>query len=543
MAGKPTDPRYAPAAGEFLYRKALPDPRAAVARQFGPPKIPAKKVPKPARGPAAGWDSPNFKPGTVKTSGGVTTDPATGIGAYHPATTVAAPRPNTNAVVRRPKPVAPPKAKPKGTPGKPNTAPVDTKPAPPPPRTPATTAAPVSPPVGYTPLTPQAMAKLAQLQASSAINFQVKPLLDEIATTNEQSTQHAAAVAGFAKAMGELLAPVGSNLTNAYGSAANAVAAYGKGYSSDTLKQDAGANAVGAAPELNAAQQAAVQAGYAGMPSDVMYGLHGADPATSLRQLGTALGGIYGAALPSAAMSAGQQWLSSAQSEGLAQLKALQNKVAETRAGYTPAYQSALNSIQDSDLKNRAFDLSQRIQLGGMTGYDPATGQPTAATVKTNAATTAAARKINPTISKVYGVQMNSNGDVITRGGKPVVYPGSPQKVDLGLSKVYRVLMDNTGTPILNAKNQMIPLPATSPKAKTLTLNQINRYHGVAGEIVKNAFNGFTDKNGVVHAPISLGAAMEELRHTSIGKIPEDIARAELARWYNPRERKRLQGK
>lgn len=526
--------------------------KGSIAYNPKPPKVKNVVGPPGTKSP----DSPNYQPGAALAHILTTHDKTSGITSFHAVPKMAEPRPNMHVgtlsptpVAPQPKPKAPTKAKTKaktsGTPGKTNSAPTPTKTAS------GGSRGPASAPTAGSTYTPIAAADLAKY-AKSVANAQLAPQLQgnqaDIDALTQQSADHAKAVAGFSQAMGSLLAPIGGNISSAYGNAADAVAQYGQGFSSQNqqLKQDAGANAAQADPNMSAAQQAEIQKGYAGTPYDVMYGMNGYDPATSLRGLGAGLGAISDK-LPQVAANYGAQWLGASQADTLKSLTALQKAGSAIRAQYPSLYNTALAAKHTADNQDASLQMTKDAMAGYTTSAD-GTIVPTLERQKMTAAQAAANQraqasgdKLNTTASGAYGIQMKADGTPrLSASGKTIPYPmtkGAQAHVSTTLSKAYGYLIDTTGKPVLSNGH---PIPMPNATGQSLTAQQVNRYHGVASDIAKNAYNGFTDAKGVVHPKVSLGAAMQLMRSTSAGKIPGPIARAELARWYNDAERKRL---
>jgi hypothetical protein len=386
------------------------------------------------------------------------------------------------------------------------------------------------------------LAQLAAKQAQLAVNAQTLPYNDAIQQNQDLAASHDQAIQGITAALAQMFKGNGADISNIYGSSADAVAGYGKGFSDQNaaLKADAGTAASTANPNLSPEQQAEIAKSYAGTPTDVMYGLHGYSPATSLRTLGAALGANFDKSEPGVLGGLGQEWLGANHADALKQLQDLQLKRGEVSAQYPSIYQSAFNALRDQQTKDQSLALTQRVTLGNYTGFDPVTGQPTYKTQHDANTAAAAARKVNTTMSGQYGVQMNANGEVIVgANGKPIAYPkkqASQPTVNTKLSQWYGVLVDSHGHAIRSPEGKFIPVPAQANTDNQLHGLKRAAYDKLAAQslgLARVAHRPYTDKNGNVHPPVSW---QEYLNGALNKKIPVWIVIQQGRRVYSQKE-------
>jgi hypothetical protein len=340
-------------------------------------------------------------------------------------------------------------------------------------------------------------------------------ILDAI---NQRLTSQQGAITNYSKDLAQMMGQYGPAAEAAYGNAQTGQAAVDAALA-QTLSGAGNAGQAelagklakidadpGTAARINGAAAGATQGAASAAAG------RGAASLSDLISRGAAAGD-YGAKLPGVAGLYGLQATKSAQAQGTTDTA---NAVSQVEQQLP----TIVNQIRTNRQQQSANETTRALAATQALGKAPAwaakilgvaPGTPSAAVRTATARATAAAGKVDATLSKAYGVQTNSQGEAITgKDGKPIPYPTGVKdpaapKVDLVLSDRYGILVDAPAQPILrNGKPVLLPKKQGSGAArKTLSAGEKSRQTALALGAARTYHQPWADSSGATNPPLT----------------------------------------
>mgnify|MGYP003332733961 CR=1 FL=1 len=319
-------------------------------------------------------------------------------------------------------------------------------------------------------MTPAELAAAAKRAAQQIIDPQLAAAKSILSAADSRALN----AEGAFRALAAMRQGAVGDTQQAYQTAAGSTAAFSKGYS-DAMQAKLNGNAKSInefLAQMGAPQGQMVNPGQSG---DVVYGLTGAVPASSLAAQGAAAG-AYAAQQPGNAIAAGNA--AAAILKGDAQ-SAYADAVAKINAG-----------LPDLVLRQQEFLAKQAADKQKMT--DERSKIDTALSAKVGVLVNSwgeaipgkdgkqqplpgkkeKAPSIDLAVSKQLGYYSDSTGAAITKDGQPVPFKENtgPQKIDSGVSKMLGYVADSTGAPVLSKAGKVVQYKDTGSTSDSLTL-------------------------------------------------------------------------
>ena len=334
-------------------------------------------------------------------------------------------------------------------------------------------------------------------QATSQVEEALAPVLEILRKSQaeaearaqrerESLTQYYQWAAGEAKG-------IGPAIEQSYSQGAQAVGAYGKGFSigmQEALNKSAGeGNQLLAQNNAPAGQQ--LQGGEAA--ADALYGISGALPAQAIEQQGRA----FGAAaryLPVTAAGIGGQELNSLldkQREGLAEYS---DQIAELEAQRPGLIQKAIDEFNASQGEARDYALKQRAQrvnedlAYGRLGVQEYNAQTSRQRAKVSAA------QGRERLDLQWANLEFKNKQAVAKAKRAAAEAEMEgRRPNAALSKVYGHMVDANGQPILDANGKRIPVKKSAGKGSNLSASSKSIIVSRATDAGTEALGKYTD--------------------------------------------------
>jgi len=217
----------------------------------------------------------------------------------------------------------------------------------------------------YKPMTSDEILAAAKAQADAEMAASRQQYLDQINREQQQAAWRGQQIAGLSSALAGILSGIAPQIAGFYGTAAERQASFGKGYEGD-LNQALGQQAdvssnllsnVAGAPSEQVAQANATLGTSAG---NVLYGLGGDIPASTLNQQGAGFAAAA-AMQPATAVGRGQQDIAGMMGQSAQNIQALDDKIREL-IGAEPA--------RISELQGTLSDRQRQEQLLGLQAHN-----------------------------------------------------------------------------------------------------------------------------------------------------------------------------